>query len=321
MYNPATRLLTVLELLQTHPGLSGAEMARRLEVAIRSVRRYVTMLQDMGMPVEASRGPGGGYQLRPGFKLPPLLFTEDEAAAVILGLMGTQWLQIDVDAAAVEGALAKVYRVLPLAARERLQSISAHIAVLPQGYGDRPDADLLVGLSDAIRARRRVCFAYRAESKVETERDVDPYGVVGWRGRWYMVGYCHLRRGLRIFRLDRMAGVQALKASVAPPEDFDPLAYVAERLGGAANPWPIAVEFQAALEEVQGKIPAEYGRLTATPTGVLYEARHWDLPTLARYLVLVDLPFTVREPPELRAALAELAEKVTRLAQANAVQG
>src|ERR1700712_4125378 len=95
MYHPTTRLLTILELLQTHHALSGAELARRLEVEPRSVRRYIMMLQDMGMPIQAVRGPGGGYQLRPGFKLPPLMFTEAEATALVLGLLGTAWLEVD----------------------------------------------------------------------------------------------------------------------------------------------------------------------------------------------------------------------------------
>ena len=119
MYNPTTRLLTILELLQTHASLSGDALARRLEVEPRSVRRYITMLQDMGMPIEAVRGPGGGYQLRPGFKLPPLLFSEEEATAFVLGLLSTSWLALEQPSVAVEGALAKVMRVLPIRARER----------------------------------------------------------------------------------------------------------------------------------------------------------------------------------------------------------
>ena len=95
MYHPTTRLLTILELLQTHPYLSGDELARRLEVEVRSVRRYILMLQEMGIPVEGTRGPGGGYRLRPGYKLPPLLFTEEEATAMVLGLLGIAWLEIE----------------------------------------------------------------------------------------------------------------------------------------------------------------------------------------------------------------------------------
>src|SRR6266566_4808550 len=113
MYQPTTRLRTVLELLQARPSLSGAELARRLEVDGRTVRRYVMMLQDVGIPVEATHGRNGGYRLRPGFKLPPLLFTEEEATAIMLGLLASSWLEIGQSSLAIEGALAKVSRVLP----------------------------------------------------------------------------------------------------------------------------------------------------------------------------------------------------------------
>src|SRR6266498_3159234 len=180
MYHPTTRLLTILELLQAHVSLSGAALARRLEVEPRSVRRYITMLQDMGMPIEAVRGPGGGYQLRPGFKLPPLLFSEEEATAIVLGLLSTAWIEIDQSSVAVEGALAKVLRVLPLRARERLSAMSAHLVVSPNEREGRPEATLLLDLSEAIHLRRRVALDYRSHHDQVTHRTVEPYGLAGW---------------------------------------------------------------------------------------------------------------------------------------------
>src|ERR687891_436879 len=118
MYQPTTRLLTVLELLQARPYLTGADLARRLEVDGRTVRRYVMMLQDMGIPVEANHGRYGGYRLRPGYKLPPLMFTEEEALAVTLGLLAARRIGLALTAPAVEGALAKIDRVLPIAVGE-----------------------------------------------------------------------------------------------------------------------------------------------------------------------------------------------------------
>jgi biotin operon repressor len=108
MYHPTTRVLTVLELLQSHQRLSGPDLARRLEVNVRTARRYITMLQDMGIPIEAERGRHGAYRLRAGFKLPPLMFNEDEALAVILGLQAARELGLAATAPAVEGALAKI---------------------------------------------------------------------------------------------------------------------------------------------------------------------------------------------------------------------
>src|SRR5262245_38817201 len=138
MYHPSTRLLTIMELLQSHGELSGQALARRLEVETRTIRRYIMMLQDMGIPIEATRGPGGGYRLRSGFKLPPLMFSEEEATALVLGLLGTAWLEVELPAVAVEGALAKVSRVLPGRARERIQAMSTHLHLGTPGQITRP---------------------------------------------------------------------------------------------------------------------------------------------------------------------------------------
>ena len=119
MYHPTTRVLAVLELLQARGRLSGPELAERLEVDLRTVRRYVTMLQDLGIPVEAERGRHGGYRLRPGFRLPPLVFSDDEALALTLGLLSARRLGLATSAATVEGAMAKLDSVLPADVRAR----------------------------------------------------------------------------------------------------------------------------------------------------------------------------------------------------------
>jgi predicted DNA-binding transcriptional regulator YafY len=315
MYHPTTRLLTILELLQTHPALSGEELARRLEVEPRTVRRYILMLQELGLPIEGNRGPGGGYRLRPGFKLPPLLFTEEEATAVVLGLLGTPWLEVELPAVAVEGALAKVYRVLPQRGRERLQAISSHMILSPHRQDARPDASLLVSLGEAVQERRRIAIEYCSFHREVTERQVEPYGVVGWKGQWYIVGYCCLRRGYRLFRLDRVRRVQFLTDTFTRAEDFDCRAYVIKQLGTIPAKWQIEVEFQAELYVVQQKVPSTYGSLTATETGVLFQTHHGELPTMARYLMGLELPFVIHQPPELREALLQLAEQMTQIAR------
>jgi predicted DNA-binding transcriptional regulator YafY len=310
MYHPTTRLLTILELLQTHHSLSGEALARRLEVEPRSVRRYITMLQDMGMPIEAARGPGGGYRLRPGFKLPPLMFTEEEATAIVLGLLGTAWLEIGQAPVAVEGALAKVLRVLPLRARDRLSAVSSHLILSPHEQDVRPDAALLIDLSEAIQQRQCIAIDYRSHHDAVSHRTVEPYGLAGWWGRWYLVGYCRLREGYRVFRLDRMEQVQVLAEPFTRAEGFDCLAYVREHVGKISARWQIEVEFHAALPTVQQKIPASYGVLTPTPEGVLFQGQYGDIVSTARYLIGLNLPFVVHQPPELRDALLRLAEQM-----------
>src|SRR3982751_1337134 len=125
MYHPTTRVLTILELLQARPTLSGADLAERLEVDRRTVRRYITMLQDLGIPIEAIRGPLGGYRIRPGFKLPPLMLADDEALAITLSLIAARRQGSAAGALAIEGALAKIERVLPAGLRARLQAVQS----------------------------------------------------------------------------------------------------------------------------------------------------------------------------------------------------
>lgn len=314
MYHPTTRLLTILELLQTHPHLSGDEMARRLEVEPRTVRRYVMMLQEMGMPIEGIRGPGGGYRLRPDFKLPPLLFTEEEATTIVLSLLGTPWLGIDLSGMAVEGALAKVYRVLPLQGRERLQSISEHTSISPLPDRTRPDVSLLIKINAATQEQRRIEINYNSYHNKPTRRQIEPYGVAGWRENWYIVGYCCLRQALRIFRLDRVSNVQSLPETFTRPENFNCLDYVIKQLVTIPNKWSIEVEFQMELYTVQQKIPSTYGLLTATTNGTLLQTHHNDLLAIARYLVSLDIPFIIHNPSELRTAMTHLAQQIAQIA-------
>ena len=316
MYHPTGRALTVLELLQSRPSITGPELADRLEMDVRTVRRYITILQDIGIPIEGMIGRHGGYRLRPGFKLPPLMFTEEEATAIALGLLGTAWLEIGLSAAAIEGALAKVSRVLPQRARERMNAVAAHMILSPHRLAAQPDAELLINLSEAIQQRRRIALDYRSYHDQITHRTVEPYGIAGWWGRWYLVGYCCLRQGYRLFRLDRMQQVQYLAETFARDEAFDCQAYAVAQLGTSTQGWQIEVAFQATLQAVQQKIPAAYGSLTSTPDGVVFSCQTDDLLYMARYLLALNLPFAIQQPPELRNAFLQLAEQMAQIAGA-----
>lgn len=239
MYNPTTRLLTILELLQAHRQLSGADLAARLEIDRRTVRRYITMLQDLGMPIEATTGRYGGYRLRPGYKLPPLIFTEGEAVALTLGLLSARRLGLASAAPAIEGALAKVERVLPGAVRERVGAIQETVA-LDLGAAVRPAASPLVAtLSTAAQQGQRVRLKYRSRDQQETERLFDPYAVVYHTGRWYTVGYCQLRAEIRTFRLDRvvLAEPAADDTTFTRPPNFDALDFVRRALATTPDVW------------------------------------------------------------------------------------
>lgn len=313
MYHPTTRLLTVLELLQAHGELSGVDLAARLEVDVRTVRRYITMLQDMAIPIEATRGREGGYRLEPGYKLPPLMFTPDEALALTLGLVMTRRLGLGVDSVGVEGALAKVERVLPTELRQRVRAIEEVLIVETPLATTNPDSHVVVTLSLAARCAEQVRLRYRAYSGDETERTVDSYGVVYRDGYWYMAGYCHLRNGLRTFRLDRVLDAQLIGQTFTRPAGFDVLSHVEESIARTPNMWFVDVLLDISLDEARRIIP----RTMATPVeeeeGVALRCHVGDLDYFAYFIVGLPCAVEVREPRELRAALRKLAEKVAAL--------
>ncbi len=312
MYSPATRLLAALDALQSRPGITAAQLAERLRVNGRSVRRYVTMLQDMGIPVEAERGRYGGYRLRPGFKLPPLMLTEDEALAVTLGLLAAQRLGLAGAVPAVEGALAKIERVLPVALRERVQAVQETVALdlaptVPMAA--TPAADRVAALSAAAYRGRRVWLRYRRGDGAQTERALDPYGLVHRQGRWYVVGYCHLRKGVRVFRLDRMLRVEPREETFARPEGFDSLEYALRAFAAIPDRWLVEVLLETTLDRVRWSVPPEFATLEETLEGIVLRAYDNDLDHMARFLVGLGCPMIVRRPPELRDALRRLAEE------------
>src|SRR5947209_10578435 len=184
MYFPTTRVLTILELLQSRQQLSGPELAERLEVNTRTVRRYVTVLQDLGIPVESERGRYGAYRLRPGYKLPPLMFSDEEALAVVLGLLAARRLGLAVAAPAVEGALAKIERVLPASLRAQVQAVEGALTLDLPPSASPPVGDTVILLGLAAQQTRQVWLRYRS-GEAETERVIDPYGIVYREGRWY----------------------------------------------------------------------------------------------------------------------------------------
>jgi predicted DNA-binding transcriptional regulator YafY len=315
MYHPTGRVLTILEMLQSKPDISGPELATILEVDVRTVRRYITILQDVGIPVEANIGRYGGYRLRPGFKLPPLMFTEEEATAIMLGLLGTAWLEIKQPALAVEGALAKISRVLPLKARERLKALSSYLVIFSEQAESRPDVSLLITISEAIGQQQRIDLHYVSGENSFSQRKIEPYGIVEWSGDWYLVAYCCLRQAMRGFRLDRIQKLQVLKEGFVRPPNFDCRAYIIENFAGDSYRWLVEVEFQAEMEQVQKKMSNIYGTLTANATGVSYQVETNNLENTARYLMSLALPFTIQQPPELKEAFRNLAAQMLQVAK------
>lgn len=318
MYHPTTRVLTLLELLQSRPRLSGAELAARLEVDRRTVRRYVSMLQELGVPVESEAGRYGGYRLRRGYKLPPMMFTEEEALALTLGLLLSRRLGLTEAAPAFEGALAKLDRVLPDRLRGRVQAVQGALAFTPMRGSTQPsDPATLLALSAAAQDSRRIGLRYAGVEDV-TQRDIDPYGIVHHQGRWYVVGWCHLREDVRMFRLDRIVSLEPRAATFVRPLDFDCVAYVLESLASLPWGWPVEVLLDLPLEEARQRVAPDFGILEACAEGVVLRAHTDELDWMARMLIQLGCGFRVLHPPELREALRQKAREIGRLARRSA---
>ncbi len=318
MYHPTTRVLTVLELLQAHRQMSGPRLAERLEVDVRSVRRYITMLQDLGIPIEAERGRYGTYRLMRGFKMPPLMFTGDEALALTLGLLVARRLGMVMAAPAVEGALAKIDRVLPEALRERVQAVQETLvldSISTERYRSSPDSSVVLTLSIATQQEKRVWMRYQSSRAEETERAIDPYGLIFHAGLWYTVGYCHLRQDLRTFRLDRVLQAELLEDTFTRPPDFNSLDYLRRSIASMPGTWKVEVLLEKILEEAERQVPPTMAMLEQVEDGVVMSCYTQDLGWMAHFLVNLRCPLFVREPAELHDALRTVAAEIIQLAE------
>jgi predicted DNA-binding transcriptional regulator YafY len=314
MSHPTVRLLTVLELLQARHQITGAELAERLEIDPRTVRRYIAMLQEWGIPILATRGRHGAYRLMPSFKLPPLMLTEEEAMALTLGLLAVRRTDLALYAPAVEGALAKVVRVLPVALRTRVQAVQEAVLLHLSSPREVPAREAVVMLSTAAVEQRQVVLRHRSARGVETERPFDPYGLVYREGRWYVVGHCHLRAAQRVFRLDRIQEVTMRDESFIRPAEYDPLTAVLGTLAQQPGTWLVRAVLKTTITQARQLLPAEMATLEETREGVEIRVFVEDLDWTARFLVNLGTPFVVREPAALRQALRQLADEIAAAA-------
>jgi len=307
VYRPTARVLTVLELLQAHGRLTGAELARRLEVDIRTVRNYVQTLADLGIPVEAERGRYGAYRLRPGYKLPPLIFTEDESLALTLSLLLARENGLALTSPAIESVLAKVERVLPQTTRARIQAVEQTVIFERGGLAATPSASAVTVLSTAVQTRQCVRLQYRSARSDVTERVFDPYGVVYHAGLWYTIGYCHLRQGQRLFRLDRIQQVEVTSETFSPPVNFDALEAVQRALASVPRVWQTEVWLETTLEEVLRQTRFPKALFEEVDKGVILRVDVEDLPWMARFLAGLGVPLIIHHPSELRTVLHQYA--------------
>jgi predicted DNA-binding transcriptional regulator YafY len=308
--SPTSRLLELLELLQGRQLTTGREIADRLGIDARTVRRYVDVLQGLGIPVEGQRGVGGGYRIRPGYRLPPLMLGDEEAVAVVLGLLATRAGAEGSEV--VDGALAKINRVLPSTLRRQVEALEETLGfTATRGGAAAADAGVVLLVADAIRRRRRLRTSYRTFAGEESERELSPYGLVVHSGRWYLAAYDHLRDDLRTFRLDRMwRAALAEPAALPPPEGFDAVAHVTRALASVPWKWEVEVLLELPIDVAARRIPATLAEVVEDAGGTLLRMRVESLEWMASVLAGLGCGFTIRRPDELRASVRALGARL-----------
>jgi predicted DNA-binding transcriptional regulator YafY len=319
VYHPTSRVLSVLELLQTYRQMSGPDLAARLEVHVRTIRRYIITLQEMGIPIEAEIGRYGGYTLRPGFKLPPLMFSDDEVLALTLGLLLTRQTALSGMTPTVESALAKIERVLPFGLRERFRALVESMQLDRPLYDSSVDGNVIAALSLASRNCQQVKLLYSTPDD-QTERIFDSYGVACLQGYWYTVGYCHLRQATRVFRLDRIERIERLETAFRPPPTFDILDYLLTSFEAIADQWNVEVLLNLPLEEAHRRIPRTYATLVQDGDQVRLRSSVGDLHEMARILIGLGCTVTILQPPELCSAFLDIAAAITTMVSGHEVE-
>ncbi|MDI1465227.1 WYL domain-containing protein [Catellatospora sp. KI3] len=308
--SPTARALRAMEILQTRAGTTAQELGERLGVTERAARRYVGILREAGVPVESARGPHGGYRIRRGTRLPPIVFSQAEALGLVMAVLNGQPTATGADDL-VGTALAKVIQALPEGVGRQAAVLREHAAAAPDRGSAQPDAAVTSALVAAGAARRRVRITYRSQAGRESESEVDPWAVVVRHGRWYLLCHSHRSDAVRTYRVDRVRAVRQTGHDFVPPEDLDPVATVEEKLG-IGWPYPTRVAFDAPLAEVAPWIRPPMGRLEPTATGcVLIGSTNNPEMYAQEWLATVPFPFRVEDGPQLRAAVAEVAARFT----------
>jgi predicted DNA-binding transcriptional regulator YafY len=312
-------VLALLEILQSGGIRTVSELADRLDVDERTVRRYVAHLTDLDIPVQSLRGRYGGYRLAPGYRMPPLMLTDEEALAVLLGLVaGRRAGLVATSAAAAESAVAKLQRVLPAALGRRLEAL---LETAEFTLGPRPAAtaetQVLLLIAEAARERRPVEISYTASGGGPSERTVHPYGIVAHSGRWYVTGADSASTSIRTFRLDRISASKILAGTFDVPAGFDAAAQVLAGIAQAPHRHEVAVRVEGTAAQVRAQLPAGIATVVERPDDhgwVEVQIRAERLDWVPAMLAGLTLRFVVERPAALRDLLRALAARLVAAA-------
>lgn len=306
--SPTARALKTLEILQRRPGTTATELGLRLGVTERAARRYVAILREAGIPVESSRGPHGGFRLGRGTRLPPVVFTQEEALGLVMAVLDGRPSATDGEDL-IGTALVKVIRALPDRVGHQAVALWTHASAAPDRHTSRPDPATTSALVAAVAHRRGILVDYRSASGSGWQAEVDPWAVVVRFGRWYLLCHSHRADAVRTYRVDRIERVQETGRSFVPPPDLDPVAALEANL---ATGWPLEtrVRFLAPYAEVAPWIRPPMGVLEEVPEGCLLTGSTNNPAMYAQeWLAQVPYPFRVEGGAELRAAVTAVADR------------
>jgi predicted DNA-binding transcriptional regulator YafY len=314
MSQTASRLLELLSLLQGRRDWPGSELADRLEVSGRTIRRDVERLRQLGYPVESLTGRAGGYQLRAGSAMPPLLLDDEEAIAIAVGLRTAARASVTgIEETAVR-ALVKLEQVLPAHLRRRVSALGSATFTLPVA-GPTIDPQHLTVIATACRDSECLRFGYRSRDAIDSRREVEPHALVNHGRRWYLVAWDRRRDDWRTFRIDRLSKPAATGVRFAPRRlpATDAAAYVEQSITGAPNRFEALVTLHAAAEEIASRVPAYWGVIEPIDTHTCaFRTGDDDLRWLALRIAMLGVDFEVVEPPQLVEHLQALAARLTR---------
>ncbi|HEY7076985.1 MAG TPA: YafY family protein [Solirubrobacteraceae bacterium] len=314
MSNTSARLLDLLSLLQARRDWPGAQLAERLGVSGRTIRRDVERLRELGYPVESVTGPAGGYRLRAGTAMPPLLLDEEEAIAIAVGLRTAARASVTGIEETSIRALVKLEQVLPAHLRRRVAALGSATVAPPPG-GPTVDPQQLTALAAACRDRECLRFDYSSRDGTPTRRLVEPHSLVNLGRRWYLAAFDRRREDWRTFRVDRIGGAAGTGARFAPRPlpTGDAAAYVSQSISGAFSRFEARVTVHAPAEQVTRRL---YGG-AVTPIDAErceYRASEDDIEWLALRVAMLGVDVEVHEPPELIAQMRVLARRLGRAA-------
>lgn len=315
MTDPSTRMLRLLSLLQTHRFWEGPELASELGVSERTLRRDVERLRGLGYPVDAARGTGGGYQLRAGQRLPPLLLDDEDAVAIAVGLRTAAGGTVSGIEEASVRALTKLEQVLPAALHRRIAALQEAIVPVPK-HGMPVDAAVLVVIGQACRDRERLRFGYVRKDGEQADRTVEPHRLVADHGRWYLVAWCLRREDWRMFRVDRMTSPSVTGTRFAArslPDGQDAASYVRASMRSQPMRWDASVRVLAPADALPREVTWWRGRVEPIDENSCRIRTSADnLEWLTVHLMFMDCDYVVEGPPELIDHVRKAAERMSR---------